>query len=114
MLQSAMEKHARINRLIHGGSPAALVIRRSCRSRCRKSFPATVRILAHRIAVGAWHSVRHPVIAVALACVGFAAVADAPPALAQVAAANRPATPAVVPSFWDPRPRPERPDLARL
>ena len=49
-----------------------------------------------------------------LACVGFAAIADTPPALAQVAVANRPATPAVVPSFWDPRRRPERPDLARL
>jgi polar amino acid transport system substrate-binding protein len=109
-----MEKRARINRPIHDKSPAALFIRLSCRSRCRKPFPAAVRTLAHGIAAGAWHSVRHPVIAVILACVGFAALADAPPAFAQVAAANRPATPAVVPSFWDPRRRPERPDLARL
>jgi polar amino acid transport system substrate-binding protein len=49
-----------------------------------------------------------------LACVGFAAIADAPPAFAQATTADRPATPAVVPSFWDPRRRPERPDLARL
>src|SRR5258707_12103485 len=103
MLQSAMEKHARINRLIHGGSPAALVIRRSCRSRCRKAFPATVRILAHRIAVGAWHSVRLPVIAVALACVGVAAVADPPPALALDPLANPPATPGDSASLRDPR-----------
>src|SRR5499433_2795418 len=51
---------------------------------------------------------------VLLACAGLAAVADAPPALAQAAATSRPATPAVVPGFWDPRRRPERPDLARL
>lgn len=36
------------------------------------------------------------------------------PAVAQAAAVNRPAAPAVVPGFWDPRRRPERPDLARL
>jgi polar amino acid transport system substrate-binding protein len=36
------------------------------------------------------------------------------PARAQVTVAHRPAAPAVVPGFWDPRRRPERPDLARL
>jgi polar amino acid transport system substrate-binding protein len=45
---------------------------------------------------------------------GFMAVADAPPVFAQAAATNRPTAPAVVPGFWDPRRRPERPDLARL
>ena len=48
-----------------------------------------------------------------LACAGLAAVADAPPVLAQPSATTRPAAPAVVPGFWDPRRRPERPDLAR-
>jgi polar amino acid transport system substrate-binding protein len=63
-----------------------------------------------------------PVLAVLLAAVGLAAVAAAPSALAQAnaqrppqaGAAARSATPAVVPGFWDPRRRPERPDLARL
>jgi polar amino acid transport system substrate-binding protein len=32
----------------------------------------------------------------------------------QTGTAARPATPAMVPSFWDPRRRPERPDLTRL
>jgi polar amino acid transport system substrate-binding protein len=36
------------------------------------------------------------------------------PARAQLAVTHRPAAPAVVPGFWDPRRRPERPDLARL
>jgi len=51
---------------------------------------------------------------VLLACALFAAVADRP--RAQLAATNRPAaaTAAIVPGFWDPRRRPERPDLARL
>ena len=51
---------------------------------------------------------------VILACALFAAVADSPGA--QPAATNRPAaaTAAIVPGFWDPRRRPERPDLARL
>lgn len=48
-----------------------------------------------------------------LACAGLAAV-NPPSAVAQVAATNRPAAQAVVPGFWDPRRRPERPDLARL
>jgi polar amino acid transport system substrate-binding protein len=62
------------------------------------------------------------VLAVLLAVVGLASVATAPTVLAQAnaqrspqaGAAARPATPAVVPGFWDPRRRPERPDLARL
>jgi len=51
---------------------------------------------------------------VILACALLAAVADRP--RAQLAATNRPAaaTAAIVPGFWDPRRRPERPDLARL
>src|SRR5258708_26385790 len=51
---------------------------------------------------------------VVLACAVFAAAGDTLPARAQVAVAHRPAAPAVVPGFWDPRRRPERPDLARL
>jgi polar amino acid transport system substrate-binding protein len=49
-----------------------------------------------------------------LACAAFTSVVDAPPAFAQFAATNRIAGQAVVPGFWDPRRRPERPDLARL
>jgi polar amino acid transport system substrate-binding protein len=49
-----------------------------------------------------------------LAGAGLTSIADVLPALAQIAAANRPAGQAVVPGFWDPRRRPERPDLARL
>src|SRR6266446_5865655 len=51
---------------------------------------------------------------VILACAVFATVAHMQPARAQVVIAHRPAAPAVVPGFWDPRRRPERPDLARL
>jgi polar amino acid transport system substrate-binding protein len=66
--------------------------------------------------------INRPVLAVMLAAVGLAPIAEAPPALAQAnaqrppqaGATARPATPAVVPGFWDPRRRPERPDLARL
>jgi polar amino acid transport system substrate-binding protein len=62
------------------------------------------------------------VVAVMLAAVGLVVIAEARPALAQAGgqaapqagATARPATPAVVPGFWDPRRRPERPDLARL
>jgi len=51
-----------------------------------------------------------------VAAAGLAvALALAPsPGRAQAGAAARPATPAVVPGFWDPRRRPERPDLTRL
>jgi len=63
---------------------------------------------------GASRSLRYPIVALILAGSACAWIADLPPALAQVAAANRPAAPAVVPSFWDPRRRPERPDLTRL
>ncbi len=45
---------------------------------------------------------------------GLAFVADPPTALAQGGPTVRPAVPAVVPGFWDPRRRPERPDLTRL
>jgi polar amino acid transport system substrate-binding protein len=51
---------------------------------------------------------------VALALAALSLVAPASPALAQAGPAVRPAAPAAVPSFWDPRRRPERPDLARL
>ena len=51
---------------------------------------------------------------VILAFTGFAPAANAPPTVAQTAATNKPSVPAVVPGFWDPRRRPERPDLARL
>jgi len=37
-----------------------------------------------------------------------------PPAWAQVGAAGQAGAPAIVPGFWDPRRRPERPDLSRL
>jgi polar amino acid transport system substrate-binding protein len=48
-----------------------------------------------------------------VACAGLTtAPADAQPAVAQ--ATSRPTGQAVVPGFWDPRRRPERPDLARL
>src|SRR5450755_4444954 len=54
------------------------------------------------------------VFAAVLAVAGLAPLAEAPPALAQAGATAKPTTPAVVPGFWDPRRRPERPDLARL
>jgi polar amino acid transport system substrate-binding protein len=58
---------------------------------------------------GFWH------LAVAiLALAGLARIAEAPPASAQAAATIQPQVPAVVPGFWDPRRRPERPDLSRL
>jgi polar amino acid transport system substrate-binding protein len=72
------------------------------------------RKLKNRTLPIVWRTIGRTIPAVILACAGLAALADAPPAFAQVAGANRPATPAVVPSFWDPRRRPERPDLARL
>jgi polar amino acid transport system substrate-binding protein len=49
-----------------------------------------------------------------LACATSWAVADAPAAPTRSGATNRPAAPTVIPGFWDPRRRPERPDLARL
>src|SRR5262249_6452255 len=96
----------------HDGRPAFLM-RRSRGSRGRMPGGATVPTLVHRIAAGVWHSLRYPFFCVMFAGPGFAWVGDTPPALAQ-AAAIRPAAPAVVPSFWDPRRRPERPDLTRL
>lgn len=57
-----------------------------------------------------------------IACVAFAVAPDVRPARAETAGAGSPAaqgvlaqgSPAIVPGFWDPRRRPERPDLARL
>jgi polar amino acid transport system substrate-binding protein len=49
-----------------------------------------------------------------LALVGLATAAGPAHAQAQSGATARPTTPAVVPGFWDPRRRPERPDLTRL
>jgi polar amino acid transport system substrate-binding protein len=62
-----------------------------------------------------------------IACATFAVAPDARPARAEAAGASSPAaqglpaqgaqaqgSPAIVPGFWDPRRRPERPDLARL
>jgi len=77
-------------------------------------IPLRMAALAGRNTAAVWHSFGRPMFIVILACAGLGAVADAPPALAQVAAADRPSGPAVVPGFWDPRRRPERPDLARL
>src|SRR5262245_46226248 len=69
-----------------------------------------------RIIVGAWRPLRRPMRSGFLVCAVLAASASTPPVLAQRAAASRPAAtaPAIVPGFWDPRRRPERPDLARL
>src|SRR6266478_4888275 len=53
-------------------------------------------------------------ITFSLVILAYAAVGDTLPARAQVAVAHRPAAPAIVPGFWDPRRRPERPDLTRL
>jgi len=52
-----------------------------------------------------------------VAIIGVASLATdgrVTPVLAQPAATGQPATPAAVPGFWDPRRRPERPDLTRL
>src|SRR5215831_14894781 len=57
---------------------------------------------------------RPAAIAFSLVMLACAAADDTLPARAQVAVARRPAAPAIVPGFWDPRRRPERPDLARL
>src|SRR5215475_181650 len=44
----------------------------------------------------------------------FTAAADTPAAPTRLAAIDPPAESTVVPGFWDPRRRPERPDLGRL
>jgi polar amino acid transport system substrate-binding protein len=59
-----------------------------------------------------------------MVCAAFAAASGASPARADAAPSSQaapsaqgvqvPGSPAVVPGFWDPRRRPERPDLARL
>jgi polar amino acid transport system substrate-binding protein len=67
---------------------------------------------ARRKTCGASHGLRLSLVAVIAGVAGLASAAHVSPALAQ--AAGRPAASAVVPGFWDPRRRPERPDLARL
>jgi len=73
-------------------------------------------IQAHdaRMTAGTRHPPRRLMLFAVLACIGIAIVPGVRPALSQVAATVRPSTPAVVPGFWDPRRRPERPDLQRL
>ena len=111
-LRSVMIKRARISSPIHD---ERLSTRRWFRqSRSRKPFRAAARSLALRIAASAWHPFSRLILSVVLTGAGFAALADASQVLAQAAVTNRPAGPAVVPGFWDPRRRPERPDLARL
>jgi polar amino acid transport system substrate-binding protein len=56
---------------------------------------------------------RRALWACALAIAGLP-FAPPPPAHAQASAAVQPGAPAIVPGFWDPRRRPERPDLTRL
>jgi polar amino acid transport system substrate-binding protein len=53
-----------------------------------------------------------PVLAMLLGL--FALVGGGAPASAQPAAAIRKTSPAMVPGFWDPRRRPERPDTSRM
>src|SRR5271154_4631234 len=53
-----------------------------------------------------------PALAVLLGVAGLAC--ERAPAVAQARATIRPASPAVVPGFWAPRRRPERPDTARM
>jgi polar amino acid transport system substrate-binding protein len=71
-----------------------------------------------RMITGTWRMLTHTMPFGFVACMVFATVAGTPAsaqvAPAQAAAANRPAAPAIVPGFWDPRRRPERPDLARM
>jgi len=111
-LRSVMIKRARISSPVHD---ERLSTRRWFRqSRSRKPFRAAARSLALRSAASAWHPFSRLILSVVLTGAGFAALADAPQVLAQAAVTNRPAGPAVVPGFWDPRRRPERPDLARL
>ena len=76
----------------------------------------TLRPPVHRIIAGAWPPLRRPLRFGFLTCVVFSAIAGTPPALAQRATASQPAATAaaIVPGFWDPRRRPERPDLTRL
>lgn len=69
-----------------------------------------------------WQVAMAPVVSrslILLTACALAAATQAPPARAQGVPANRQATPAqvspaIVPGFWDPRRRPERPELARL
>src|SRR6202163_2647708 len=72
----------------------------------------TTETPARRKACGASHVLRLSLVAVIAGVAGLASAAHVSPALAQ--AAGRPAASAVVPGFWDPRRRPERPDLTRL
>jgi polar amino acid transport system substrate-binding protein len=66
---------------------------------------------------GTWPAskvLRHIGFVAALSLAGPAWGGEAAPALAQPGPSSRPATQAMVPGFWDPRRRPERPDLSRL
>jgi len=69
-----------------------------------------VRPLGHRKTRTPWWAL----FAAALGLAVVAAAGSSPAAFAQADATVRPAKPVVVPGFWDPRRRPERPDLARL
>jgi polar amino acid transport system substrate-binding protein len=69
-----------------------------------------VRPLGHRKPRMPWWAL----FAATLGLVVVAAAGNPPAAFAQAGAIVRPAKPVVVPGFWDPRRRPERPDLARL
>ena len=71
--------------------------------RVRRTHPATVAFAT----LGAWLALFAPLPCQAQAAPP-AAVASPP------AAASQPAAPQAVPGFWDPRRRPDRPDLARL
>jgi len=52
--------------------------------------------------------------AVTLALAVISALPPPPPAHAQAGATTQPGAPAIVPGFWDPRRRPERPDISRM
>ncbi len=80
----------------------------------RTSVRIALPLTLHHMTARTWRMLIRPTLIGIVACAGLAAVAGARPALAQAAGANRPTTPAVVPGFWDPRRRPERPDLSRL
>jgi polar amino acid transport system substrate-binding protein len=72
----------------------------------------TIGTPARRKTRGASHVLALSLVAVIAGVAGLASATQVAPALAQ--AATRPAASAVVPGFWDPRRRPERPDLTRL
>ena len=51
---------------------------------------------------------------VAVAIIGFSLIAKACPVAAQPSASPGAQAPVPVPGFWDPRRRPERPDMSRI